>query len=382
LPVSRQSVSRAIARLHLRWKRPRHRLGRRPATWRQAKGGSNGACEDGHGPSSSCLTRPSSRKPHHSTTATGGKGSMPNVSSMAFGAVAKYIFRMFVAVILAYNKASCALHERTGYFWSGETDAYMRCGPRLVLAAPPCGWGAGGLGRSEAERIAVIRNQYQALRRVMEEKVRRRWAACAARALGWGGSTAVAAAPGRSRPTMRAGLAEVHGGASRSTEDHQPARHKVRRGGGGRRRVTAGDRPLLTDFHAWLASSTRGDPPSPVRWTRQSTRHLADARGQPGHPVSHHPGARVLEERSESRQGNRQTQEGRTQRDRDAPFEPMNKQVRAFQKRGPPVVSVATKQKAWLGDCKKAGHAWPPTGHPVEVRTQDFVDQQRGKGIP
>lgn len=41
LAVSRPSVSRAIARLGLRWKRPRHRLARRPATWRQAKGGSN-----------------------------------------------------------------------------------------------------------------------------------------------------------------------------------------------------------------------------------------------------------------------------------------------------------------------------------------------------
>lgn len=58
LTVSRQSVSRAIARLRLRWKRPRHRLSRRPATWRQAKGGANGACEDAYGPSSSCLTRP------------------------------------------------------------------------------------------------------------------------------------------------------------------------------------------------------------------------------------------------------------------------------------------------------------------------------------
>jgi transposase len=45
LPVSRPSVSRALARLALRWKRPRHRLARRPATWRQAKGGSNGVCE-------------------------------------------------------------------------------------------------------------------------------------------------------------------------------------------------------------------------------------------------------------------------------------------------------------------------------------------------
>jgi transposase len=43
LTVSRPSVSRALARLGLRWKRPRHRLARRPAMWRQAKGGSNGA---------------------------------------------------------------------------------------------------------------------------------------------------------------------------------------------------------------------------------------------------------------------------------------------------------------------------------------------------
>ena len=46
LAVSRPSVSRALARLGLRWKRPRHRLARRPATWRQAKGGSNGVCGD------------------------------------------------------------------------------------------------------------------------------------------------------------------------------------------------------------------------------------------------------------------------------------------------------------------------------------------------
>jgi transposase len=41
IETSRKSVSRAIARLGIRWKRPRHRLGLRPETWRQAKGGSN-----------------------------------------------------------------------------------------------------------------------------------------------------------------------------------------------------------------------------------------------------------------------------------------------------------------------------------------------------
>ena len=43
--VSRKTVSRAIARLGIRWKRPRHQLSRRPDTWRQSKGGSSAACE-------------------------------------------------------------------------------------------------------------------------------------------------------------------------------------------------------------------------------------------------------------------------------------------------------------------------------------------------
>ena len=41
--VSRKSVSLALARLDIRWKRPRHQLALRPETWRQSKGGSNAA---------------------------------------------------------------------------------------------------------------------------------------------------------------------------------------------------------------------------------------------------------------------------------------------------------------------------------------------------
>ena len=39
LRVSRQSVSLALGRLRIRWKRPRHHLVLRAPTWRQAKGG-------------------------------------------------------------------------------------------------------------------------------------------------------------------------------------------------------------------------------------------------------------------------------------------------------------------------------------------------------
>jgi transposase len=43
IEVSRKTISRAIARLGIRWKRPRHQLSLRPETWRQSKGGGNAA---------------------------------------------------------------------------------------------------------------------------------------------------------------------------------------------------------------------------------------------------------------------------------------------------------------------------------------------------
>ena len=47
LRVSRQSVSLALVRLRIRWKRPRHHLALRAPTWRQAKGGSNAGSGSG-----------------------------------------------------------------------------------------------------------------------------------------------------------------------------------------------------------------------------------------------------------------------------------------------------------------------------------------------
>ena len=41
LSVSQRSVSYALSRLGIRWKRPRHQLALRARHWRQAKGGLN-----------------------------------------------------------------------------------------------------------------------------------------------------------------------------------------------------------------------------------------------------------------------------------------------------------------------------------------------------
>jgi hypothetical protein len=234
----------------------------------------------------------------------------------------------------------------------------------------------------DAEIIATIRSKYQALRPVMGEKVRRRWAACEAMAIGWGGIAAVAEATGLSRPTIRAGLAEVQGGVSPAEQGDDTETPRSRRGGGGRRRVTKNDRTLLKDLQALLESSTRGDPQSPLLWTSKSTRNLADALVQQGHHVSHHTVARLLNELHYSLQANRKTREGSAHPDRNAQFEHINTQVRAFQKRKQPVVSVDAKKKEWIGDFKNAGREWHPKGQPEQVRSKDFVDKRLGKGIP
>jgi hypothetical protein len=201
-------------------------------------------------------------------------------------------------------------------------------------------------------------------------------------ALGWGGITAVAEATGLARSTLRAGIADVQGGAPRAEEGQPTETQRIRRDGGGRRRLTAGERTLLKDVQALLESATRGGPQSPLLWTSKSTRHLADALVQQGHHVSHHTIARWLDDLHDRLQTNRKTKDGRTHPDRDAPCEHSNTHVRAFQTRGQPVVSIDAKKKAWIGEFKHAGREWHPQGQPVKVRRKDSLDKPRGKGIP
>ena len=91
---------------------------------------------------------------------------------------------------------------------------------------------------------------------------------------------------------------------------------------------------------------------------------------------------RLLVELGYSLQANRKTEEGKDHPDRDAQFEHINRQVRAFQRRGQPVVSVDTKKKELVGDFKNGGREWQPKGRPRRVKSKDFPDKELGKVIP
>ena len=223
---------------------------------------------------------------------------------------------------------------------------------------------------------ATIQAKFEALSPLMDERIRRRWAAAEANSLGRGGISLVAQATGLSRTTIHSGIAELRAGTGAS----EP--WQVRRPGAGRPSLTQQDPHLLHELQALLEASTRGDPQSALLWTAKSTRNLADELVRQGHQLSHDSVSRLLEEWGYSLQANRKTREGKDHPDRDAQFEYINRRVKQFQRRGQPVVSVDTKKKELLGDFQQFGREWRPEGCPEEVRTHDFRDKTLGLGIP
>ena len=234
---------------------------------------------------------------------------------------------------------------------------------------------------ANADTVAEVGKKFQTLGSLMDERIRRLWAACEAAALGRGGVTAVAEATGMSRTTIRAGIVELQDPQGR--REAEPAgRQRVRRAGGGRKRLSQRDRKLLKDLEALVEPSTRGDPQSPLRWTCKSTRHLADALVGRGHQVSYRTVAALLHGLDYSLQANRKTREGASHPDCNAQFEHISKKVRTFQTQQQPVVSVDTKKKELVGDFRNVGLEWQPQGSPDKVRVHDFKDKELGKAIP
>jgi Rhodopirellula transposase DDE domain len=233
---------------------------------------------------------------------------------------------------------------------------------------------------ADSEQIASVRQKYEALSPMLHERARRRWAACEALALGFGGISIVAAATGLSRPMIRRGLSELNHVADKAPAE--PDAHRIRRRGGGRHPLAITDRTLVRDLEKLVDPATRGDPTSPLLWTSKSTRHLADALVRLGHDVSHQTVARLLSDLDYSLQANRKTDEGKQHPDRDAQFEHINQKVRSCQRRGQPAVSVDAKVKELVGNYKKSGREWEPQGQPRRVKTKDFPDKKLGKAAP
>ena len=185
------------------------------------------------------------------------------------------------------------------------------------------------------EGVAALTARLRTLWPMLDERTRRLTAANEARAWGRGGISVVSRACGLSRRVIGVGLKELSAG-------HALPPGRVRRAGGGRKRLTTTDPALVRALEAVVADDTRGDPQSPLRWTCKSTRAVAQALTARHHPVSHTTVGRLLHALGYSLQSNRKTDEGRDHPDRDAQFRHINAAVKRGLAAGSPVISVDT----------------------------------------
>jgi hypothetical protein len=120
---------------------------------------------------------------------------------------------------------------------------------------------------------------------------------------------------GIARSTINRGLAELGTTASGDSRSG-----RVRRPGGGRKKLIETDATLLSDLQGLAEPTTRGDPQAPLLWTSRSLRNLAEALRAMGHRIGHNVVADLLRQLNYSLQGNRKTREGSDSPDRDEQF--------------------------------------------------------------
>jgi len=221
----------------------------------------------------------------------------------------------------------------------------------------------------------ILQEKFMALNPIMNEMLRRRWAAVEAKTLGYGGISIVSRATGLSRSTITAGIAELSAQSAR-------VKSNIRHSGGGRKKLSTKYPNILPALEKLVDSSTRGDPMSPLKWTCKSTSILACELKKQGYDISARTVASFLHELNYSLQSNRKKEEGKQHPDRNAQFEFINKEVKKFQKRKQPVISVDAKKKENIGNYSNKGTEWNPKGNPIKTKTYDFPDQELGKGIP
>lgn len=222
---------------------------------------------------------------------------------------------------------------------------------------------------------SALRRQYALLRPSLDERGRRLFAATQAQALGHGGIAAVARATGIAPSTIGRGLKEI-------AADVPPSGPRLRRPGGGRKRLTDTDATLERALLELVGPMTLGCPERPLLWVSKSLEKLAAALRATGHRVSATSVRRLLRRLGFSRQGNHKANAGHGHPDRDAQFEHINAQVLAVQAAGDPVLSVDTKKKELIGNYKNAGTEWCAEGKPRRVNDHDFEDKALGKAIP
>jgi transposase len=214
--------------------------------------------------------------------------------------------------------------------------------------------------------------KYQQMRKLLNEKQWRQYLALETKE--GRKIEEVAGEAGVSQNTIRRGIREVEAG------DLATAGGRIRKAGGGRKKVVQKDETLLADLEGML--DPKGDPMSLLKWTTKSVAHLKEGLQKQGHQIADTAIRRLLCSLGYSLRANKKTIEGKLHPDRDAQFQHINAKCKEFEQKGHPILSVDCKKKELLGNFKNNGREWQAKGEETSVNVYDFVSLADGKAIP
>jgi transposase len=218
---------------------------------------------------------------------------------------------------------------------------------------------------------------WEQMKSQLDEKQKRQLAASMATAMGRGGIAQAHRMTGLAINTIKAGQREA---AEGTVEE----KGKIRRSGGGRKRVESRDEGLHETVRRIVDDSTYGNPENPLSWTTESLRKIADTlETDHGIKINYCTVGRILDELGYSKQANQKMlQIGEPHPDRNEQFEFINTTTKLFIENGEPVISGDTKKKENIGNFKNPGKEYRFTGDARKVLDHDFPLKELGKLSP
>ena len=212
---------------------------------------------------------------------------------------------------------------------------------------------------------------------LLNEKQRRIFLASEAMSYGYGGISTVSRISEISIPTIRQGIKEIQTGEAIENG-------RVRKAGGGRKRVEDIYREILEKIKEIVDGNTYGSPDKVVSWTTLSLHAIQKLLLDKYRiKVSYRTVGDLLKRPGYSKQTNQKMlQAGTPNPNRNEQFEYINNKVKEFTEAGDPVISVDTKKEENTGKFKNNGQEYRKKGEPRKVLDHDFPIPELGKVSP
>jgi hypothetical protein len=238
---------------------------------------------------------------------------------------------------------------------------------------------------------ATIKDRFERLRSLMDERTCRLWAANEAFVLGQG-EAIVISATGLSQAQIQLGKKELEqfiaDRLAVRAKPHAPPvprlaadPYRIRRPGGGRKLTEIKQPGITAALERLLADEIAGDPMTEQRWVRSSLRRLSECLKHEGYQASSGVVSRLLKGMGISLKANKRKQ-GRPGScpQRDAQFRYIAAMRQQFIAAGSPVISVDTKKKELIGEFRNPGRTWRRKAE--EVNEHDFPDTAECRAVP